>query len=156
VTQIRLWRQRTSGFIYTPELVPLEPVQYALCDDADYPWLSHWEWYLIRNDPYRYAHCVLYVSPDECRIETMHRMVMEASAERTTGSLGTPMATTSKISAAICTKRNAGGDRREAYLAGWAYQHLAPAPTRDGQLFAGKKAAKNNSTGLSEKTGRIK
>jgi hypothetical protein len=78
VKQIRLWRQRTGGFIYTPELVPVEPAQYALCDDADYPWLSQWDWYLIRNDPYRYVHCVLYVSPDECRIETMHRMVMEA------------------------------------------------------------------------------
>ena len=76
--QIRLWRQRTGGFIYTPELVPLEPAQYALCDDADYPWLSQWDWYLIRNDPYRYARCVLYVNQDECRIETMHRMVMEA------------------------------------------------------------------------------
>lgn len=53
--QIRLWRQRTSGFIYTPELVFLEPAQYAICDDADYPWLSQWAWYLIRNDRYLYA-----------------------------------------------------------------------------------------------------
>jgi hypothetical protein len=67
VRQIRLRRQRTSGFIYTPELVPVEPAEYALCDEADYPWLSQSGWYLIRNDPYRYAHFVLYVSPDECR-----------------------------------------------------------------------------------------
>jgi hypothetical protein len=78
VKPIRLWRQWTGEFIYTPELVPLEFTQYAQCDDSDYPWLSQWDWYLIRNDPYRYAHCVLYVSPDECRVETVHRMVMEA------------------------------------------------------------------------------
>jgi hypothetical protein len=78
VKQIRLWRQRTSGFIYTPELVFLEPAQYAICDDTDYPWLSQWAWYLIRNDRYLYARCVLWVSPNECRIETMHRMIMTA------------------------------------------------------------------------------
>jgi hypothetical protein len=74
---IQLWKQRTGGFIYSPTLVPLTPARFTICDDVDYPWLSQWRWYLIPSGD-TYARCVLWVSPDECRIETMHRMVMEA------------------------------------------------------------------------------
>jgi hypothetical protein len=76
VRQIRLWRQRTGGFIYTPTLVPLDPLQFTICDDADYPWLSQWQWYLTPGTPNPLVRCVLWESPNECRIETMHRMVM--------------------------------------------------------------------------------
>jgi hypothetical protein len=71
VKQIRLWRQRTGGFIYTPTLVPLDPPQFTICDDADYPWLSQWQWYLIPGTPNPLVRCVLWVSRNECRIETM-------------------------------------------------------------------------------------
>ena len=45
--QIRLWRQRTGGFIYPPTLVALDPPQFTICDGTDFPWLSQWQWYLI-------------------------------------------------------------------------------------------------------------
>jgi hypothetical protein len=61
-----------------PEFVPLQPAQHTLCYDADYPWLSQWQWYLIPNDYNPLVRCVLWVSLIECRIETMHRMIMTA------------------------------------------------------------------------------
>ena len=74
--QIRLWRQRTRGFTYVPELVPLEPAHHTLCDDDNYPWLSQWQWYAITNDYNPPVRSVLWVSPVEYRIETTHRMIM--------------------------------------------------------------------------------
>ena len=39
--QIHLWRQWGPGFRAYPRLIEPRETQFALVDDADYPWLNH-------------------------------------------------------------------------------------------------------------------
>ena len=75
--QIHLWRQWGSGFRAYPKLIePREP-QFALVDDADYPWLNQWDWYVMGPGNDLAVRCVLRIG-DGLRTGYMHRMIMEA------------------------------------------------------------------------------
>jgi hypothetical protein len=75
--QIHLWRQWGPGFRAYPKLIePREP-QFALVDDADYPWLNQWEWYVMGPGNDLAIRCVLRIG-DGLRTGYMHRMIMES------------------------------------------------------------------------------